>query len=903
MGDKKTDSSKIKKKRMVIEEIDSENEEKDKLEEKVEVVVRDDETSKKLEDLKKQAVANKPKKYTSEEKDNSVMEEETVVDESVERFLDVDISEGLNDEQVNKRIEQKLTNDTNDGKGKSILEIVLSNIFTFFNILYFIIFIALILLQEKQITNYFFVLVVTFNLGIGIYQEIKAKKTVDKMKIMSAPTALVIRNGKKLEIPVSEVVLDDIVMFSSGKQICADCIVLEGNVEVNEALLTGESDAIIKQPGDKLFSGSFLSSGTCVARADHVGKDCFIEKMSADAKKYSPPRSELLKTLKTVIKIISILIFPIIVLYVTAQLGTQFSEWNLEDVRKTLKDSSFIILAMIPSGLFLLTSVALFVGVGRLSKNNTLVQELYCIEMLARVDVLCLDKTGTITDGTMRVCDCVEVNNHTDYTIREIVGSMMNAFEETNPTSEALIKYFDKNNVLTPQEVIPFSSKRKYSAVTFVEEGTFIIGAPDFVIKDQYDKISAKVKRFSEQGCRVLVLGFVSSKLKAEELPKNVKPIAIIVIQDHIREDASDTISFFKQNNVDIKIISGDNPETVSKIADRVGVEHADRWINLNGMTDEEIEEKVFEYTVFGRVTPSQKKLIVKVLKKNGKIVAMTGDGVNDIPALKEADCSIAMASGSEATRYVSHLVLLDSNFSSMPKVVNEGRRVINNIQKTSSLYLTKNLFAMLLAIMYIIIGFSIDKNFTYNRSFPLQASHLFLVETIILGFGTTCLAMQPNTQLVSGKFISNVIKEILPGAITVLLFQIILFYVQQIPANGSLLFPHFADSQSKYFVFETISALVITAVMLMCFIEVCKPFNGFRKIVLSIIIVCILVVLVVPDLSVKFKFMFSNFTGTEWLLLIILLQAAYPVMICVKFILGLLHIIPMDKKMRDLYH
>ena len=312
MGDKKTDSSKIKKKRMVIEEIDSENEEKEKLEEKVEVVVRDDETSKKLEALKKQAVANKPKKYTSEEKDNSVMEEETVVDESVERFLDVDISEGLNDEQVNKRIEQKLTNDTNDGKGKSILEIVLSNIFTFFNILYFIIFIALILLQEKQITNYFFVLVVTFNLGIGIYQEIKAKKTVDKMKIMSAPTALVIRNGKKLEIPVSEVVLDDIVMFSSGKQICADCIVLEGNVEVNEALLTGESDAIIKQPGDKLFSGSFLSSGTCVARADHVGKDCFIEKMSADAKKYSPPRSELLKTLKTVIKIISILIFGLI---------------------------------------------------------------------------------------------------------------------------------------------------------------------------------------------------------------------------------------------------------------------------------------------------------------------------------------------------------------------------------------------------------------------------------------------------------------------------------------------------------------------------------------------------------------------------------------------------------------
>lgn len=867
--------------------------------EETQVIIHDDETSEKLSSLKKKEIDNKPKIYTSEQKDIISKEEEKPIYDDVERYLDTDIEVGLTDEQVNKRIEQSLVNVNNDGKGKTILEIILSNIFTFFNILYMIIFIALILLEEKQLTNYFFVLVVLFNLAIGIYQEIKAKITVDKMKIMSAPTAVVIRNGKKLEIPVNDVVLDDIILFSAGKQICADCVVIDGNVEVNEALLTGEADAIIKQPGDKLFSGSFLSSGTCVARADYVGKDCFIEKMSADAKKYSPPRSELLKTLKTVIRIISILIFPIILLYVTAQLGTNFKEWNLEEVKETLKASSFIILAMIPSGLFLLTSVALFVGVGRLSKNNTLVQELYCIEMLARVDVLCLDKTGTITDGTMRVCDCVEVNNHTDYTIREIVGSMMNAFQETNPTSEALIKYFDKNNVLNAIEIIPFSSKRKYSAVTFENEGTFIIGAPDFVIKDHYEKISAKVKRFSEQGCRVLVLGYVANKLKSEELPKNVKPIAIIVIQDHIREDASDTISFFKQNNVDIKIISGDNPETVAKIADRVGVEHADRYINLNGMTDEEIEEAVFEYTVFGRVTPSQKKLIVQVLKKNGKIVAMTGDGVNDIPALKEADCSIAMASGSEATRYVSHLVLLDSNFSSMPKVVNEGRRVINNIQKTSSLYLTKNLFAMLLAIMYIIIGFSVDKQFAYNKAFPLQASHLFIVETIILGFGTTCLAIQPNNQIVSGKFIANVIKEILPGAITVLLFQVILFYVQQIPSGEGLLFPHFANSSENYFVFETISALVITAIMLMCFIEVCRPFNGFRKIILTIIVICTLSVLVVPELSVKFKFMFDNFTGTEWLLVIILLQATYPVILCVKFILGLLHIIPMDKKMR----
>ncbi len=865
--------------------------------EKNKIIVHDNETSQVLEELKNRKIDNKPKIVTSEEKDIEV-KEETEAYGNIERFLDTDISYGLNDEQVNLRISQSLTNDVGNNKGKSILEIILSNIFTFFNILYLIIFIGLILLNETKITNYFFVLVVLFNLGIGIFQEIKAKLSVDKMKIMSAPTAVVIRNGKKLEIPVKEVVLDDIILFSSGKQVCADCVVLEGNVEVNEALLTGEADAIIKQQGDKLYSGSFLSSGTCIARADHVGKECFIEKMSADAKKYSPPRSELLKTLKTVIRIIAILIFPIVILYVLSQIGDNITEAN---VIQTLKESSFMILAMIPSGLFLLTSVALFVGVRRLSKNNTLVQELYCIEMLARVDVLCLDKTGTITDGTMRVCDCVEVKNYTEYTIREIIGSMMNSFQETNPTSEALIKYFDVNNVLQATEIIPFSSKRKYSAVTFGSEGTFIIGAPDFVIKDNFDKISLKVTRFSEQGCRVLVLGHIYGKLKTEELPKNVKPLAIIVIQDHIRDDASDTISFFKQNNVDIKIISGDNPETVARIADRVGVEHADRWINLNGMTDEEIEEKVFEYTVFGRVTPSQKKLIVQTLKKNGKTVAMTGDGVNDIPALKEADCSIAMASGSEAARYVSHLVLLDSNFSSMPKVVNEGRRVINNIQKTSSLYLTKNLFAMLLAIMYIIIGFSVSPEFPYNKAFPFQASHLFLIETIILGFGTTCLAIQPNNQLVSGKFISNVIKEILPGALTVLIFQIILFYIQKIPFNDSVLFPNLATPGKL--VYETISALVVTAIMLLCFIEVCRPFNSFRKVVLSIIIIIITVVLVVPKFSSNFNFMFSNFTGTEWLLVIILLQATYPVMMCVKFILGILHIIPMDKKMREFYH
>lgn len=849
------------------------------------VIVKDNETSEVLSKMKDKEIANKPKKITSEQKDIEVAIEEPKLDVNVERYLDVDITQGLNDEQVAKRKEQNLTNDTGNDKGKSIPKIILTNVFTFFNILYFVITIILIILGEYD--NLLFLAVVIFNLLIGIYQEIRAKLTVDKMKIMSAPSAVVIRNGAKLEIPISEVVLDDILMFSSGKQICADCTVLDGNVEVNEALLTGEADAIQKTPGSKLFSGSFLSSGTCIARADHVGNDCFIEKMSSDAKKYSPPRSELLKTLKTVIRIITVIIFPIAFLYIYSGIGDTV---DFKTIFNSLGPVAYIILAMIPSGLFLLTSVALYVGVLRLGKNNTLVQELYCIEMLARVNVLCLDKTGTITDGTMRVCDCVEVNNTTDYTIREIIGSMMSSFKETNPTSEALIKYFDKNNVLTPTEIIPFSSKRKYSAVTFGNDGTFIIGAPDFVIKDNFEMISSKVSRFSEQGCRVLVLGYLQNKLLSETLPTYVKPIALIVIQDHIRDDAADTISFFKQNDVDIKVISGDNPETVSKIADRVGIENADRYINLNGMTDEEIEDCVFDYTVFGRVTPSQKRLIVKTLKKHGKIVAMTGDGVNDIPALKEADCSIAMASGSEATRYVSHLVLMDSNFSSMPKVVKEGRRVINNIQKTSALYLSKNLFAFLVAVMYIIIRFTAVTN--GNIDYPFEQKNLLIIELIIVGFATTLLAIQPNNEPIKGKFIMNVLREILPGALSILIFQLILFFCQNITI-GELLFPNLLNKD----VFFTISSLVTTGIMFLVLIEACKPFNGFRKLIISVVVVLMGIIIFIPWFSSKAGLSYINFGGSEWLLLIILLQAIYPAMQGIKKVLTILHIIPSSKK------
>ena len=537
-----------------------------------------------------------------------------------------------------------------------------------------------------------------------------------------------------------------------------------------------------------------------------------------------------------------------------------------------LSSICYIVLAMIPAGLFLLTSIALFVGVRRLAKRNTLVQELYCIEMLARVDMLCLDKTGTLTDGSMKVFQCDELQKDSEYTVKEIIGSMMNSFEEKNPTSLALIDYFNVNNVLKPDDIIPFSSKRKFGAVHFIGKGTYIIGAPDFVIRDKYEKIEPQIRKYALEGKRVIVLGYTSSKIKDDTLPSNVKAVALIALEDHIREDAPSTIAFFKQNGVDIKVISGDNPETVSKIAGRCGILNADSYISLNGMSDDDVRKIVFDYTVFGRVTPSQKKVIVEELKKQGRTVAMTGDGVNDIPALKEADCSIAMASGSEAARYVSHLVLMDSNFASMPKVVMEGRRVINNVQKTSALYLTKNLFSFLMALMYIVIGFFGTSKHWVNTEFPFRSENLILIEMVILGIASTILAVQPNSEIVKGKFLKNILKRILPNAVTVLLFQIVLFSVQSI--RSGTVFTRLYDYSNVY---RTMSAFITTLFMLYVLYDECKPFNKFRIGVFALTVSIIVAMVAIPATRHFIRFDFTAFGDAEWLLLIILVLLISP--------------------------
>lgn len=784
-----------------------------------------------LEALKKKKVINLAAEEEAETEE-AVEEEQKKKGKQAEeeikypRYYDTDLFVGLTSEIVEQRKEDNLVNKVSDGKGKTVMGIIFSNFFTFFNMLYFVITILFIVL--KSYDNLMFLTTIIPNLIIGIIQEIKAKRMMDKLSLMSAPTTTVIRDGEKLEIPVSEIVLDDIIFYTAGKQICADSIVLEGFIEVNESLLTGEADAILKQPGDLLLSGSFVVSGMAVARVDKVGKDNYIEKLSKDAKMYLKPRSEILRSLNGIIKFVSLIIIPLAVMtYLTSSRDAPRDYLGFLNKQGIIKAASSM-LAMIPAGLFLLTSMALFVSVIRLARVKTLVQELYCIEMLARVNMLCLDKTGTITDGTMRVTDCIEIKNPTDYTIREIIGSMMQTFEETNPTADALINYFEKNTVLKATDKIPFSSKRKFSAVTFGDIGTFVLGAPEFVLTSGFDRIAAKVERYAAQGNRVLLLGLTKSKVKPDETPRGVTPVCLIILEDHIRDDAIETIEYFKQNGVDIKVISGDNPVTVSKIALRAGIEGAERYISLAGLTDDEVRDSVFEYNVFGRVSPEQKRILIKTLKEHKKTVAMTGDGVNDILALKEADCSIAMASGSEAARYVSHLVLMDSNFSSIPRVVQEGRRVINNIQKTSTLYLVKTLFSILLTIMYIILG---RQTGAISMSYPFSAKNLYLIEWFAIGIPSFFLALQPNRELVQGRFLPNVVKSVLPGALTVVILHLLLNFIRILPG--------FEGLHANNAVFTTILTIVTTAVMLFVLMQSSQPLNWWRKTIFVLMIIC----------------------------------------------------------------
>ena len=787
------------------------------------------ETISKEEEEKEQEVKEVKEEKNEEKKDIPFI---------FKKFDNVDPDKGLSSEEANNRLINGYNNENNIKTTKTGWQIIRGNVFTFFNMLYIVITVLLVIARSWN--NLTFLVIITANTVLGIVQEFKAKKIIEKLNLVTSPHAIVVRDGVRQEVETKDVVLDDIVRFSTGNQIIADSIVKKGFVEVNEAMITGEPDAILKQEGDMLFSGSFVVSGSCFAQVEHVGKDNYIEKLAIEAKKQKDNKSELLRTLNWIIKIIGIIIVPLALFqfyqnWINIDVNNLANELaiGVDQVTNYHKFCAIIsnlagsVIGMIPSGLFLLTTMALSAGVYRLAKKNkTMVQQLYCIEMLARVDILCLDKTGTITDGTMRVIDCMEIKNPTDYTLREIVGSMMNSFEETNATSEALIRFFDVNKVLTPVKILPFSSQRKYSAVAFEDVGTFYLGAPEFVYPEGVHSIKHRIDKYASQGCRVILLTYASSMLKNNDIPKSVKPVGMIVIQDHIRDDAFETIEYFKNNGVDVKVISGDNPITVAEIASRAGVPNTSRYVSLEGLSEEEVKEIAFDYTIFGRVNPAQKKALVEAYKEKKKTVAMTGDGVNDILALKEADCSIAMASGSEATRNVANIVLMESNFSAMPSVVAEGRRVINNIQRTSTLFLVKTIFTILLTLFCL----SIKTPYFY------ESSQLIIIEFFIIGAPATFISLLPNNEKVKGRFISNVLKTSFPGALTVLLFNALLYYLGTVvPAFG-----WFNEAGVRTELFITISLLVTTSICLNVLYQMCKPFDLVKGIIFTIVLVAV---------------------------------------------------------------
>lgn len=733
---------------------------------------------------------------------------EITITTNIERYAP-SATDGLSIMQVEKRKKDNLLNNINKKYSKSYLNIFTNNVCTFFNLLGLICFVAL-LATNAELSQFVFVFFYLANITIGIVQEIRAKRCVDKLSIVANKGVKVIRDGKKTEIPTEQIVLDDVLILGLGNQIPTDSIILEGVVEVNESLLTGESIPVKKKEGDVLLAGSFITSGICTARADKVGKDNYVETLSEKAKAYKKPNSEIMNSLKLIIKSVGFIIVPIATALIIKSL--LHLQGNLPE---SVLGAATVVIGMIPAGMILLTSVTLAVGILKLARHNTLVQDFYSLEMLARVDTVCFDKTGTITDGKMTVSDVVEINKP-DYPVETIISSMLKTLKDNNQTALALCEKFGENGSLKPIKTLPFNSSRKLSAVTFDDGKTYSFGAPEFVLsKKEYDNIATEVDKYAFQGLRVLILAVSNSQIIDDKVPTDLLPIAYILLRDNVRVDAVDTIKWFKENGVAIKIISGDNPITVAEVSKRVGVENADKYISLENLTEKEVYDSANKYTVFGRVSPEQKAILVKALKDNNHVTAMTGDGVNDILALKEADCAISVASGSEAARNVAHLVLLDDNFNSLPKVVFEGRRVINNVQSSASLFLMKTIFTMIMAIISLILP--------YMHTYPFVASQMNPLEFFIIGIPAFFLSLQPNDSKVEGDFISFVAKKSVPSAVLMVIGVLIVEILKMTIG---------INSQEIYL---NMQLYVIMLVGLINLFFVCKPFNLYKTILFTI--------------------------------------------------------------------
>ncbi|WP_418539015.1 HAD-IC family P-type ATPase [Massilistercora timonensis] len=665
-----------------------------------------------------------------------------------------DHREGLTRAQAAERMAAGWSNIPVDPPAQTVKEIIHENVFTYFNLVFTVL--AVLLCLVGSFRNLTFMPVIIINTLIGIVQEIRAKHVLEKLNMLNAPHALVVREGQVTSVDSEDLVLDDIVIFKAGNQICADAQVVFGEVRVNESLLTGESDEIVKKPGDHLMSGSFVVAGECRARLEQVGADSYISKLTLEAKAIQKgEKSEMIRSLDKLVKFVGIALIPI-----GSILFAQSFFFNDETFRDSVTSMVAAVIGMIPEGLYLLASVALAVSSIRLAQKKVLLHDMKSIETLARVNVLCVDKTGTITENTMSVKKLVPTEHYDGEAMPELarmVGDLVRPMSSDNATMEAMKEFFKEGTGKAPQKVIPFTSVTKYSGVTF-EDQAYVLGAPEFVLREDYPSYESQILNYARRGYRVLVFGTCGEITEGQKLSEKVTPLAYILLANPVRKEAPETFAYFAEQGVEVKVISGDNPMTVSEVAKEAGIANADEYVDATTLrTEEDVWNAVARYTVFGRVTPAQKRQFVQALKGQGRTVAMTGDGVNDVLALKDADCSVAMASGSDAAVQASQVVLLESNFACMPSVVLEGRRVVNNIQRSASLFLVKNIFSFLLSLFSVV----------FMITYPLEPSQVSLISMFTIGVPAFFLALQPNKEVIQGHFLTNVFLKALPAGLT----------------------------------------------------------------------------------------------------------------------------------------
>lgn len=779
------------------------------------------------------------------------------------------LNKGLTSDQVQERNANGYANINLNNTGRTAKQIVKDNVFTYFNLVFTVL--AVMLLSVGSFKNLTFMAIVIANTLIGIIQQLRSKRAVDKLSILAEEKVRVRRDGRTLELPSSQLVRDDIVEFTTGQQICADAVVRYGEMSVNESLLTGESDAIKKHPGDELKSGSTCVTGRCIAQLTRVGSESYASRLTTQAKSdVKVNKSEMMASLDKLIKVIGILLVPIgIYLFISQKMAPDAT------IKGTVDSTVAALLGMIPEGLYLLTSVALALAVMRLTRRKVLVRDMNCVETLARVDVVCVDKTGTITEPGMDVQKLIsldEAEYSTDQ-LKEMLCAFYTTMEADNDTAIAMKKAFYQEGGADgwePVQVVPFMSENKYSGITYARQGSFLVGAPEFILGDRATDIAAFTEPWTNQGMRVLLLAHTSGRIADDEdniiLDKTlIQPVGLVCIANRIREEADKTFQYFAEQGVQIKVISGDNPLTVSQVARQACIEGAENYIDATTLqTDEQIFDAIQNYTVFGRVTPQQKLKFVEALKAQGHTVAMTGDGVNDVLALKEADCGIAMASGSQAASQISSLVLLNSDFKSMPSIVNEGRQVINNIQRSASLFLVKNIFSFLFAIIAGLAKFP----------YPLQPLQLSLISSLTIGYPAFFLSLEPNNDRFHGHFLPNVLFRAAPGGITDVLMML-----------GIELFARAFELPNAQL--YTISCLVMLTVGNLMIYQGAKPLNKYRRLVVIVFaLASVIAVTIIPHTFLKDWVQIVSLTGQSWLVLIVFMLLAYPTILALTWLM-----------------